>query len=495
MTPSRQVVSGRGGAGEFDRFAAAAKARLGTHSNSESGMRMRQALDKRHGRRMWGVAIAALTTGLVIAGASFAGVAQADPEPRVEVAPGVYLAAASELESTERPTRRQDGAGAASGAGTVKPRITGGSATKISRWPWQVSIGYLHPFPNNDRKNHICGGTLVAPTIAISAAHCFTLGSPEFRPPEEFRVVTGRTKLSGHGGRRHGVANYYWFVDQQGQPLWNRDTGAWDVVFVELDSPSDRTTIKIAGPDEGVLWAPGRRAFVTGWGTTKAGTDDEIGSRTSDELREARIRMVSDSACDSVYGPIFIAEVMVCAGSRSGGADACTGDSGGPLVVPIAGGGYRLVGDVSFAEGCGLPGIPGVYGRLAADPIRTSLRAGIQAVAGVDVVGTDAQPSNQFGFGRVRQSARGRAKLTVRVPGRGQVRVKRTKQLQRAVAWPSEAGPVRVALRPRGKAKRRLARVREGKVARVRVRARVSYKPMGGERRTKSLRVILKARG
>jgi secreted trypsin-like serine protease len=61
---------------------------------------------------------------------------------------------------------------------------------------------------------------------------------------------------------------------------------------------------------------------------------------------------------------------MLCAGYPQGGTDTCQGDSGGPLLVPV-GHDLRLVGATSFGAGCGRPGKPGVYARVAEGPIKT----------------------------------------------------------------------------------------------------------------------------
>jgi hypothetical protein len=413
-------------------------------------------------------------------------------QPPVEVAPGVYLASYSQHGPPPGATRGQAPARRSGEPPRAEatPAVSGGSKVGIRRWPWLAEIKYLYPFPEDPVKSHHCGGSLLAPRVIVTAAHCMTLGSGSFeRDPAEFRVVTGRTKLTGKGGREHGIADYFWFVDESGAPLWDPDTVVWDVAIILLDSPSGRETIRIAGKDEAAVWGPGQRALVAGWGLTGTGTDhDPLGS-TSDNLRQARIRMISDSGCDRTYGPLFVSATMVCAGIRAGGLDACGGDSGGPLVVPVNGRRHRLIGAVSWAAGCGLPRVPGVYSRLAADPIREAVAEGVRVISGDEVLGSGAMQPNRFRIGsRIRPYRRGGARLVVRVPGAGQLRLQGTGRLRPSVAYPRQAGRAVVRLRLRDPLRRRLDR--RGWAA-VRVWTPLTYTPLHGEPRERSARIRL----
>ncbi|HWO49061.1 MAG TPA: hypothetical protein VNM42_04270, partial [Solirubrobacterales bacterium] len=60
--------------------------------------------------------------------------ASASASERIEVAPGIYLAAASELPPP------QPGAAPLAASAAAVGRVAGGSETRIRRWPWQVSI-------------------------------------------------------------------------------------------------------------------------------------------------------------------------------------------------------------------------------------------------------------------------------------------------------------------------------------------------------------------
>ncbi|MGH2986605.1 MAG: S1 family serine peptidase [Solirubrobacterales bacterium] len=291
-------------------------------------------------------------------------------------------------------------------------RIVGGNATTIEEWPWQAAIAFnpaTNPGDGFDRQ--FCGGSLVAPNVVLTAGHCLydvadgDDTDDDFDDPSEFSVITGRTTLSSSQGQEVDVADIFVAVNASGVPtyesatnptpsgpeLFDPDTLEWDAVFVELAANSTSTPIMIAGPDETALWEPGRTAWITGWGNRAAGG---VGSDFPDDLHEAQIHMISDAFCSSptTYGSQFFPETMVCAGEELGGKDTCQGDSGGPLVVPMAGGGFRLAGDTSWGLQCALPNFPGVYGRVADDPMRTAIANGIQTAFGVNVLGSGGVP-------------------------------------------------------------------------------------------------------
>jgi hypothetical protein len=338
-------------------------------------------------------------------------------------------------------------------AESAEPRIVGGQVTTIEEWPWQVAVAEPPDGQNNGFQRQFCGGSLVAPTVVVTAAHCvYDFTAPSLcaptdgfhNPASEFSVIAGRTTLSSSAGAEIPVTELYYFdvgpggaaqAEAQstgdGQGLYECSTNRWDVAILELASaaPPPAAAIKIAGGDEGATWQPGRDAFATGWGATSEGGPG------SDTLREVGLSMLADSTCAGVYGSGYDPQTMLCAGELAGGRDACQGDSGGPLVVPINGGGMRLVGDTSFGAGCARPNTPAVYGRLTGDPIRSALRGAVLQIAGIDPVGSGARPPSPpettitDGPKKKTKTGRRRAKATFRFhadePARFQCRLDR----------------------------------------------------------------------
>jgi hypothetical protein len=327
------------------------------------------------------LAVAGLAVVQVLPGGSALGAAQYEPGPKV--APGVFLAKVPKRgPSVERRASARE----------LQPRIVDNDPdndeTTIAEWPWQAAVT-LNPafYSGNGFQRQFCGGSLVAPTIIVTAAHCVHKAGNTFYPVSDHASITGRTTLSNSSqGQEIPWSNYFIFVDGSGKPLFNSHTFDWDVVFAVLSSPSpssNSTPILIAGASEASFWAPGNEnAWATGWGATSSG-----GTR-SNTLHEVNIDRIADSTCGASYGSSFHSETMVCAGEMAGGQDTCQGDSGGPLVTPVGGGAFRLFGDTSWGNGCGLPNFPGVYGRVAQNPMCSALQSGIQSVTGVNVVGS-----------------------------------------------------------------------------------------------------------
>lgn len=96
-------------------------------------------------------------------------------------------------------------------------------------------------------------------------------------------------------------------------------------------------------------------------------------------------------------------------------------------------------------------------------------------------------PSNDFNFGKVKKNRReGTAKLTVNVPGTGELALAKTKNLKADEDAVEAAGNDKLAIRPKGKAKKKLNENGEAKV-----NAAVTYTPAGGDPNTKSKTIKL----
>jgi hypothetical protein len=106
----------------------------------------------------------------------------------------------------------------------------------------------------------------------------------------------------------------------------------------------------------------------------------------------------------------------------------------------------------------------------------------------VDSLGPGA-PS--FSFGKVKRNKRkGTAKLTVNVPGPGDLELTKTKKVKRARKRAEASGAVKLPIKPKGKARRKLGRRGKAKVT-----AEVTYTPDGGAASTSATSVKLKQRG
>lgn len=275
-------------------------------------------------------------------------------------------------------------------APTPTPYIVGGNETTFEKHPWLVQITL--------NGGAFCGGALVHPMLVLTAAHCLWSGEHGtwWGNLGTMQAFTSRT-LSETGGEELNIAG--WGGAANYQPLDSGGTGENDWGLIALSSPSSRPILKIAGPDERSLWKVGRGASVAGFGNIAQG------GAASPTLKEIPILpILDDSVCTASgsYGTSFFVANMLCAGFERGGMGTCQGDSGGPLTVPADRGQRRIVGVVSWGDGCAKPDKPTVYTRVGEAGLSTQINALAKSAAenfnfpGIhadsNVIGSGAKP-------------------------------------------------------------------------------------------------------
>ncbi|XP_064469832.1 trypsin-1-like [Ornithodoros turicata] len=202
-------------------------------------------------------------------------------------------------------------------------RIVGGRNASPGEFPWQVSIQM-----KNDGF-HFCGGSIIAPDVVVTAAHCMQRQAVSFH---YFNVAQVK-------------------VHESYEPVAN------DIALIKLTEPFD---LAASNGFIGSVCLPTKNyeirgnVDVTGWGSIYPEGD------ASPVLLDVTVPVLPDLMCSMGTFGSYEKESMICAGVPT--RDSCQGDSGGPA-VQRQNGSFVLAGIVSYGYSCGI--FPGVYTRVA----------------------------------------------------------------------------------------------------------------------------------
>lgn len=247
-----------------------------------------------------------------------------------------------------------------------------------------------------------CAATLISPSFALTAAHCFGGGLSPCEGPKKLAILFGDISfdidrwlvVSADDGQR-------WRTEAElvcNSQFDGKCSHGNDIALLKLASnkklPHWLEPVKL--DLDGKAVSDVKSVLTTiGFGDTEIpGKPDAVGDHSS-KLRKATV-FVQDqnsSACNNSYSngygcsdddssaPALDIGKQICAASeRSPGSDACAGDSGGPILDQNG----VQVGIVSYGGGladagprrtCGDPDWPGIYMRISSlsDFIRSNV--------------------------------------------------------------------------------------------------------------------------
>lgn len=246
-------------------------------------------------------------------------------------------------------------------------RIIGGTAATSSAYPiitWQVALE-----TRTGNVLRLCGGSIVSPTMVLTAAHCVRdLSSASQTNPQSMVVIPGLSRANGGSGSR-SVLRYFVEPSYTGSRSQQQRI---DLAMVEVSSPFTLGSgVGVIPMCTSACYAANTKLIVSGYGQTQS-------SSSSTSLLYATQLAIDQAECVREFQSSFscsncLPRTNICAGPDPPGStkDSCFGDSGGPLVRDVGNTStpqFQLVGVVSSSTvpagqspSCAVAGEYGLY--------------------------------------------------------------------------------------------------------------------------------------
>ncbi|KAL7452490.1 hypothetical protein ACHAWC_004209 [Mediolabrus comicus] len=256
-----------------------------------------------------------------------------------------------------------------------QPRIIGGDQTTRDRFPYVASL------VDTLTDRHVCGGSLIASDIILTAGHCsghfnaIQVGRHSINDGELEAALLNNGIVSDNNNNEEEEDGYEFHVVEKHvvHPLHSNVIRSDFAVAKLYGRVSSVQPVKLNTRND----IPSNDEFVTilGYGIIKK--DGTITNDMSQVLLEADVQYMPNTECSmtsALYnGEVvaydgFVDENMLCAWQLN--TDACQGDSGGPMIYPSSDGNPendKQIGIVSWGLGCALSDFPGVYSRVSAE--------------------------------------------------------------------------------------------------------------------------------